>query len=240
MFSKTARIRIRQFHRWAGVFIGIQLMFWISSGVYFAWMPIKVVKDEDRTRDIPYEPLPLKNTVAPSSLNFPEGYKPKAVRLENTPAGVLYRVESFQGETTVFNALTGDPAQHLSSELASELAIKQIQSEAAPTKVELLRDAPSEYKGPLPVFRISLGDFRKTHLYSDPWTGKIIAKRNMFWRLYDFLWMLHIMDFKEREEFNNPWLRSLSLGALVFAISGYVLFQFGKPPRRNQKTQQSI
>jgi uncharacterized iron-regulated membrane protein len=70
MFSKIARIRTRHFHRLVGVFIGIQLIFWISSGVYIAWMPIKIGKGEDRTRDIHNEPLPLKDTVAPSSLSF--------------------------------------------------------------------------------------------------------------------------------------------------------------------------
>jgi hypothetical protein len=99
---------------------------------------------------------------------------------------VFYRVESFQGEIAVFDALTRNPVHHQSPDLASELAMKQIQSEEYPTKVELLRETHTEYKGPLPAFQISREDFRRTHFYRDPWTGRIIAKRNMIWRIVLF------------------------------------------------------
>ena len=34
------------------------------------------------------------------------------------------------------------------------------------------------------------------------------------WRLYDFFLSLHIMDWKNHEDFNTPWL-------LAFAVSGH-------------------
>ena len=33
MFSKAARVRVRKFHRWAGIIIGIQLVGFLSLGV---------------------------------------------------------------------------------------------------------------------------------------------------------------------------------------------------------------
>jgi len=232
MFSKTARVRIRKFHRWAGILIGVQLVFWIFSGAYFSWVPKKIVKDEDRAVNLEYEALPLQHVVPPQALQLPVDFKAKLMRLDNSPNGVVYRVESMDGKAVVLDAWTGKPVPYLEADRVKELVFKQINSDAPLVRSELLNEAPDEYNGPLPVYRISFEDFRQTRLYMDPWSGKILARRTMFWRVYDFLWMLHIMDFKEREDYNNIWLRGLSLSALLFVISGYLLFQFGKPPRR--------
>lgn len=235
MLSKIARVRLRRFHRWAGIVIGVQLLFWIVGGLYFAWMPFKIVKDEDRISIVKLDPLDLHGAVPLSSLGLPEGFEPKAAHLENSLLGVIYRLESTGGKTSVYDALDGKPIPQIEPEMASELAMKQIQSDGRPIQVNLLQKAPSEFKGPVPIYQVSFDDFRQTRLYLDPWTGKVIARRNVFWRIYDFLWMMHIMDFKEREEFNNPWLRTLSFGAFILVVSGYLLFFFGRPPKRESK-----
>lgn len=232
MLSKISRVRLRHFHRWTGIFLGVQLLFWVSSGVYFAWMPIKVVKDEDRKAAISVEPLPLNQLVAPVSLTAPDGTNVKAVHLESSPLGVIYRLESVEGAVSIYDAYTGKALPMLPLGKAAELALKQISSEPVPYKVRLMPSPEGDYKGPVPAYQVTLDDFRRTRLYVNPWTGKIIVARNMFWRIYDFLWMLHIMDFKEREDFNNPWLKGLSLGALIFVLSGYALFVYGRPPKK--------
>lgn len=232
MFSKSARVRVRRFHRWMAVIGGIQLLFWVTSGLYFAWMPIKIVKDEDRKADPVVSPLPLDRVVALQSLALPSGFQTKTLRLDHTPAGLLYRLESTEGAVTVFDALTGTPARYLSPGQITDLALQQIHTQDKPAAVNFLETAPADYKGPLPVFQVVFDDFRHTHLYADPWSGRVIVRRNMFWRVYDFLWMLHILDFAEREDFNNPWIRILSTAALTIIVSGYFIFFFGRPPRR--------
>ena len=99
----------------------------------------------------------------------------------------------------------------------------------------MINEQVPEFKGPVPVHQIKLKDGRRSKLYVDPFTGKILARRNQYWRIYDFLWMLHIMDFKEREDFNNVFLKVLSLGALGIIFSGYFLFGFRKIPARIRK-----
>ena len=42
-----------------------------------------------------------------------------------------------------------------------------------------------------------------------------------WWRIYDFMWGLHIMDLQGREDTNNPWVVSfgaLSLGMVLLAL----------------------
>lgn len=51
----------------------------------------------------------------------------------------------------------------------------------------------------------------------------MLARRNRIWRLYDFFWMLHIMDYDERENFNNPLIRAFAATGLLFALSGLFL-----------------
>ncbi len=240
MFSKAARVKFRQFHRWAGILVGVQLLFWIGSGLYFAWMPIKVVKDEDRKAEFPLNPLPLSQVVPPSSLDLPAGFQAKNLRLDQSPAGLLYRLESKEGSVAVFDALTGTAARYLSSGQVSDLAKRQSLGSDQPKSVNFLETAPADYKGPLPVYQLVFDDFRNTHLYLDPWSGRVIVRRNMFWRVYDFLWMLHILDFEEREDFNNPWIKILSLAAFTVAASGYLIFFFGRPQRRKSSMNSSL
>jgi uncharacterized iron-regulated membrane protein len=103
------------------------------------------------------------------------------------------------------------------------------EQEAEATEAVLIEEELSEFRGgPLPVYQVSLNDWRDTRLYADAYTGKVLARRNRFWRVYDFFWMLHIMDFKNRTDMNNYFLKVLSLGALGIVLSGYFLFAFGK------------
>ena len=53
-------------------------------------------------------------------------------------------------------------------------------------------------------------------------TGLIDARRNDMWRLFDFFWMLHIMDYQEREDFNHPLLigaAGLALSVVIFGMA---------------------
>jgi Na(+)-translocating NADH:ubiquinone oxidoreductase F subunit len=54
--------------------------------------------------------------------------------------------------------------------------------------------------------------------------GSILERRNDTWRLFDVFWMLHIMDYQGRENFNNILLIFASLTAAWFSITGIVLF----------------
>jgi len=60
-----------------------------------------------------------------------------------------------------------------------------------------------------------------THFYVDGGSGEIIARRTRWWRIYDFMWGLHIMDLQGREDTHNPWVVSfgaLSLGMVILAF----------------------
>ena len=90
-------------------------------------------------------------------------------------------------------------------------------------RIESIRRG-GEYRGRvLPVWKVSFDDSESLSLYLNPWTGELLSRRTNRWRIFDFLWMLHIMDFDERDDFNHPLLQVAAFLGLIIALSG-VLF----------------
>jgi len=90
----------------------------------------------------------------------------------------------------------------------------------------MVSDKISEYSGAYPVWKIDYKNFEKTTFYISPQTGKLTAKRGLLWRVYDFVWMLHIMDYRNRTDFNNWLLILTSFLGLIVSISGLVLIKY--------------
>lgn len=231
MLSKSSRVKLRRFHRWAGVIIGLQLLCWVISGTYFSWLSIDFVKGEDKVIKPRSIPLNLQEVVALSSLAIPPSFDAIEVRIAALPRGPIYEVSDGDKRRLVFDARTGLSLDPLPPSSLGPLLRPQ-EMELPIQSIRLLLKPVDEFKGKLPIYQVQLSDGRQTRLYVDPWTAKILARRNIYWRVYDFLWMLHILDFQTRDDFNNPFIRVLSLSALGLIASGYFLFYFGKNRRR--------
>ena len=95
-----------------------------------------------------------------------------------------------------------------------------------PTEASLVEDISPryEYKGDLPVYKVKTDSRDSINVYVGYWTEDINSIRSDSWRIWDFLWSLHIMDYRERENINNILLKILSVLALVTSISGITLF----------------
>ena len=55
-------------------------------------------------------------------------------------------------------------------------------------------------------------------------SGEIAAIRSDSWRTWDFMWGAHIIDYRDRDNIDNFFLKFFSILALLSAISGIVLF----------------
>ena len=72
-----------------------------------------------------------------------------------------------------------------------------------------------------------------THFYVDRFTGDIAARRTAWWRLYDVMWGLHIMDLQTREDAHNPWLIGFGIAAAVTTLLALALLPMtGRRKRR--------
>lgn len=225
----------RKIHRWLGVLMALQIIAWMASGFYFALFPIETIRGEH----LAAAPEPL----APRQLEglVPAAQAWQAVQAavgENSQLGSIslaprfgrawYRVDgTIEAErfSRLVDAHDGQVMDFLGAEQAQAVAAASLGVAASVAAVELVSDAPpgSEYRGrSLPLWRVSYSEPEALNLYIDGWTGEVVARRTTRWRVFDFFWMLHIMDFDERDDFNTSLLQVAAALGLLLALTGLV------------------
>ena len=133
--------------------------------------------------------------------------------------GNLYLKPEEQVETPKVNKISHERALQI---VADKTYLKPL------SLIEITEDKPgSEYRGrDLPLYKIksSNKNSKNINIYIDPYSAKIVAIRSNQWRSWDFMWGLHIMDWNERDDIGNVFLKIFSILALLSAISGIYLF----------------
>lgn len=215
---------VARIHLWAGLLLGFQVVIWMSSGVVMSWFHIRQVRGEHNIAPAPETPLNGGAFyLAPARLlEQPDAEGAQRITLRFLLEQPVYEVRTASGPR-LFDALTGARLDPLPEATARAVARRDFRGRGRIASAALL-DAPnSEYRGVVPVWRVEFTDSERTRIYVSPVTGEVTARRNAVWRLYDFFWMLHIMDYDARTDFNNPLIRTASATGLVFALSGLVL-----------------
>ncbi len=208
-------------HRWLGLILAVQVLLWMTSGVIMSWFPIEQVRGETAASiEAPVE-LAAKSYFPPGGV-IADSVHATDVRLKSWQGRSVYVVTGENGRA-LFDADSGEKLSPLPEDLARKVAESDFRGEGDLKRVTLMNNPPAEFRGPRPVWRAEFSDADATRLYISPETGEVLARRNRIWRLYDFFWMLHIMDYEERENFNNPLIRAFAVTGLLFALSGLFL-----------------
>ncbi|TAJ26242.1 PepSY domain-containing protein, partial [Bosea sp. (in: a-proteobacteria)] len=63
----------------------------------------------------------------------------------------------------------------------------------------------------------------KTSFYLSPATGEVVTRRSGVWRIFDFFWRLHVMDWNDGEDFNHPLIIITTALTLSIVVSGFIL-----------------
>ena len=236
--------RVRRLHRLLGVVIGLQVLLWTASGIYFAWTDIDEIRgDHLKARPEPVEFDPA--WVAPTEIDFGAASidRPRALRSLDVVemSGAPYyrlRVENGEGEVQVIlaNARNGMVRGPLGRDEAVSMARRSFTPQAEVLDATLVTAGEigphHEYRGrPLPAWRVRFADDSRTHIYVSANEAEVVTHRNRGWRIFDTLWMVHTMDFFGRDDFNNPLLRGVSIFALATTLTGYLMW-FRTRPRR--------
>jgi hypothetical protein len=209
-------------HRWLGLLLGLQVLLWISGGLVMSAVSIDKVRGDDRSRGEQSEPVPatmvlLSPTAAAAQLGIPALTGARLHRCLDRP---VYRLETAAGPVVV-DATTGERLPALTAEQARAVAEADYAGEAGIAAIALQEEPALEIRGrEPPLWRIEFADGRRTTLYVDPVTADVVARRNRLWRIYDVFWMLHIMDYRSREDFNHPLLVGSAAVAWFLAASG--------------------
>lgn len=208
-------------HRWLGLLLAAQVMLWMASGVIMSWFPIEQVRGETAAAIEAPPALSAARYFPPDGViaGFPGATD---VRLKIWLGRPVYVVSGASGRALV-DAASGEILSPLGEDLARQAAEADYRGQGTLERLVLTNNPSAEYRGPAPVWRADFSDADETRLYVSPQTGEVLARRNRVWRLYDFFWMLHIMDYEAREDFNNPLIRAFSATGFLFALTGLFL-----------------
>jgi uncharacterized iron-regulated membrane protein len=143
------------------------------------------------------------------------------IRLASLLDGWVWRIETTQG-VTLRNATTGEPLL-LTEPMIRDLATKQYAGSGKITSV-LFHPTPTlETRDSASTWEARFDDEQATTFYFSADDGRLVETRNSSWRLFDFFWMLHTMDYRGRDNFNNPLVITVGFAALWLAVSGLIL-----------------
>lgn len=223
-------------HKWLALIIGAQLLIWFSSGVLMSLLPIDQVRGEhlvDRERVVAV-PATL-DLVPPARLIASAKAPVESVSFAMLAGRPVAQVATADG-IKLFDATNGDPLPPVDAALARTIASDAWKASTKPAaRVSRVVTESPEYRGALPAWRVAFADPDNTSVFIAADTGKIAAVRTGTWRLYDFFWSLHIMDWKNHENFNTWWLLGFAIGGLIMGLAGTVLLVMRWPLRRKRR-----
>ena len=212
----------RKLHRLLGYVLAIQVIFWIGGGLIMSAIPLEKVHGKHlatKQLENPFQQSDYLAALDPIIAQFDKVSRVAFSHLLDTP---VYRIYHSKG-VSVFNARSGQPMTDLNKDMTAKLAKQHFLGDVTPANIELLDKAPREAGFRENIWHVSYDDSVSTSLYFSATTGELVTVRSDLWRIFDFVWMLHIMDYDEREDFNHPLLIVFSASALLFALSGALL-----------------
>ena len=219
MISSKTSLKFRKAHRYLGLFLGIQFLFWTISGLYFSWTDLDEIHgDQFKKNSIKKE---FDNLLSPSEISINNGIKTLEIReIADTP---YYWIN----DSKLFNAHNGVLKDSITKDEAIIISNNHILDDYKVSDIEIIYEVGNhhEYREkPLPAYVISYDSNDNLKSYISINDGKFQTVRHRSWRWFDFLWMTHTMDYENRDDFNNKLIRAFSVMGLITVMSGFLLW----------------
>lgn len=227
MTKQKLHIFIAKTHKWVALILGLQLLAWTASGVIMTWMPLEEVRGNHNAANITPKPLPERvEVMSIAQLRRQVGQPILTAQYKRIVGMPVVYLELADGSTQIRQAVTGVKISPINKNMARTIAKEDFAPGDKIIKVTKLTEPVIDYRGPLPVWQVKFSDKENTHLYVSVDEARVVARRTDRWRLFDFFWMLHIMDYDERDDINNPLLMSTAFFGLLFVLTGFILVYF--------------
>ena len=208
----------RRVHKWVGLILGIQFILWSLSGAVMALIDMEDVRAQPL---VIAEPIAAQGLIEPNLLETDGSVDD--IRLVMSDGRPVYQV-SAKGKKRTFDGATGDAI------VVDEAIVRQRANtiHEAPIRSVTALDMPNlearDFEGPM--WRVDFDDAENTSAYFAADTGQFLVARSDGWRLWDFFWMLHNMDYLNRASFNHPLIIAVAFGVLFLSGTGfYLLFK---------------
>jgi uncharacterized iron-regulated membrane protein len=233
---KRGNILSRTLHKWLGLVIGIQVLIWLATGLYMVVVDLDFIHGDPLVKNMQQSiAVPQANLLSMAGLRstYPDAER---ISLKPIMAKNFYTVTTVD-QRYLLDAETGAVISPLDEKTAREIAIFHFNDDARILNASLITDrAPMEIQTrPLPLWRIDFDDRFSTSFYIDPYTGVLVTRRHQYWRIFDFMWMLHIMDYSERTNAHSLLLKTAEISGLVFGVTGVWLLFYSFSGRRKKK-----
>lgn len=217
---RISTLFLRRLHKWIGLLLGAQLLLWTISGTAMALLDMETVAGGPQPE--------ASGPAVPASSAWEQiratlGSRPVssvAVR----PLLDRYVVEiAGPGEMLLFDAVDGRRIP-VDAALARSIASAAYPGGGSVSKVSQLREITLEVREhALPIWRVDFDDAQNSSFYVSGASGRLLERRNDSWRLWDFAWMLHNMDYADRTSFNHPLIIAVGFGIVWLALTGLLL-----------------
>ena len=226
------RSRLRRWHVWLGWIVALPVLFWTVSGLVMVWKPIEEVRGTHLMREAPV--MQVGTVLVPPAV---QGVPLASLSLEHRAPGPRWVVVMKDGATRLADPATG----RLLPNLSAADAVAEVTAHYSPTGTvaSVTRTDPDrppmELRRAIAAWKVSYDD--GTNFYVDASSGKVVAARTGWWRFYDWMWGLHIMDLKTREDTHNPLV--LGFGIAAFLMSLLALALLPTTIRRRTKSRRT-
>lgn len=216
---------LRKLHKWVGLLVGLQFLLWLASGLVMSLFDHHVVAGQaHRAPAKPAAVWPAAGLMAPAAILAAAKEPVESLDshwLAQVPA---YRLKNSDG-TWLVDARSGK-LLHVTAGHALEVARADYTGAGKPGTPQLQKQPTLETrKHSGPNWRVDFDDADATTIYVSAEDGRILERRNSTWRLFDIAWMLHIMDYSGREDFNNSLVVLAAGAGLWMALTGiWLLF----------------
>ncbi|WP_237438180.1 hypothetical protein [Alteraurantiacibacter buctensis] len=212
--------RLAKWHIWLGWLVGVPLVLWTLSGLVMALKPI----EETRGEALRASPPLLREfgvdlvmpRVAPHDVI-------SGMHLVQQADGPVWIVETEGGGTYRYSARDGSLVPPLIESEARAIAVASWGGDAALDSVTYLPAdmSPPDLRARIDTWQAHFAD--GTNLYIRADSGEVLALRTGWWRFYDVMWGLHIMDLETREDTSHPILILFAALALAGSLLGCAL-----------------
>ena len=214
---------MRRLHKWVGLLLAIQFALWMTSGVVMSVLDAKKVQGREFRIKPPAPPAWPGNVLSPGAVLAATGESVMTITSGWLLERPVYRLQNDKRSWLVDAGSGRDMA--IDAALAANIARASYSGPGKARAARLQEPTLETRAHKEPVWRVDFDDPEETSVYVSARSGTVLEHRNITWRLFDFFWMLHIMDYTGRVDFNNPLLVSSAIGGLWMALTGvWLLF----------------
>ena len=216
--AKLTMLKFAKWHIWLGWLVGFPTLMWMVTGLYMAAKPIEEVRGNHLRVEQAVQPLVLPGS-ALAGTEFPIRDM-RAVMQDGRAVAILTGMD---GSIRRIDMQSGTALPAPSANDARRIVAEQIKGgEKVRTVAAFDADnVPFDFRRSMPVWQVALED--GAHIYVGRDTGQIEAVRTRWWRGFDFMWGLHIMDLRTREDTSHPILILFAILGVLGAMLGCIL-----------------